>query len=347
MHPILEDKSRLLAYLATWFSGSVLFAFILAATALLPPVAAVAFALPLGLVFGFVCLGAHWVCLAAPARTTHLGAAALSSMAWVLAAKAWAHALDRPGLFPGLVSFQRDTAPYLLGVGVLVFLIAAFLHYLIGAIDASRNAETEALRLDVASREAELRALRAQVHPHFLFNSLNSINALIATKPDEARRACVLLAEFLRTTLTLGGKDRVTIAEEVGLAERLLSLERIRFGERLGVTISVEEGVRPFFVLPLVLLPLVENAVTHGIAHMLEPGAVEVTAKREGAHIRLTVANPRDSDAPASRGTGLGLQNVRRRLLAAYRNEATMEVASSPTSFTVTVKVPAESPLPA
>lgn len=352
MHPILEDRSRLFAYLAAWFSGSALFAILLAATSPLTLGAAAAFTLPLGLVFGFVCLGAHWVCLATPPRTTHiarvagtlLGAAGLSSAAWLLLARGWALALDRPSLFPGLVGVQATLAPVLLGVGVLLFLIAAFQHYLIGALDASRLAETEALRLDIASREAELRALRAQVHPHFLFNSLNSITALIASRPDEARRACVLLADFLRSTLTLGGKDRVTVADETALADRLLALERIRFGERLRVTIGVEEGVRTFPVLPLLLLPLVENAVTHGIAHLVEPGTVRLTVRRSGAHIELLVENPRDSEAPPSRGTGLGLENVRRRLAAAYGQAASLRIERSASHFAVTVLVPVESP---
>ncbi len=249
-----------------------------------------------------------------------------------------------PALFPGLVGVQATLAPVLLGVGVLLFLIAAFQHYLIGALDASRLAETEALRLDIASREAELRALRAQVHPHFLFNSLNSITALIASRPDEARRACVLLADFLRSTLTLGGKDRVTVADETALADRLLALERIRFGERLRVTIGVEEGVRTFPVLPLLLLPLVENAVTHGIAHLVEPGTVRLTVRRSGAHIELLVENPRDSEAPPSRGTGLGLENVRRRLAAAYGQAASLRIERSASHFAVTVLVPVESP---
>ena len=353
MHPILEDRSRLFAYLAAWFSGSALFAILLAATSPLTLERRGCFRtssrsrlrlrLPgssLGLPGNAAAHHSH--------RPRVRGRSSAQQGSRPPPGSSWhvdgpSLSID-PRLFPGLVGVQATLAPVLLGVGVLLFLIAAFQHYLIGALDASRLAETEALRLDIASREAELRALRAQVHPHFLFNSLNSINALIASRPDEARRACVLLADFLRSTLTLGGRDRASVTDETALVERLLALERIRFGERLGVTISVEEGVRTFPVLPLLLLPLVENAVTHGIAHLVEPGTVRLTVRRSGAHIELVVENPCDTEAPPSRGTGLGLENVRRRLAAAYGQAASLRIERSASHFAVTVLVPVESP---
>ena len=109
------------------------------------------------------------------------------------------------------------------------------------AIEASQQAERRALEFEIASREAELRALRAQIHPHFLFNSLNSINALIAARPEEARQLCVRLADFLRRSLTLGSREAIPLAEELDLAEQLLSIEKVRFGERLNHEIVADD----------------------------------------------------------------------------------------------------------
>ena len=141
------------------------------------------------------------------------------------------------------------------------------------AFGASQAAERRALQFEIASREAELRALRAQIHPHFLFNSLNSINALIAARPEEARRLCVRLGDFLRRSLTFGSREAIPLAEELDLAEQLLSIEKVRFGERLSHAIVADEAARACTVPPLLLQPLVENAVTHGIAQLLEGGA--------------------------------------------------------------------------
>ena len=122
------------------------------------------------------------------------------------------------------------------------------------------------LELQVLTRDAELRALRAQVNPHFLYNSLNSISALTGSDAAAARRMCLLLAEFLRTTLRVSSEERITMAEEMKLAERFLSIEQVRFGERLHVEQSIDESALECQVPPLVLQPLLENAVGHGIA---------------------------------------------------------------------------------
>ena len=128
-------------------------------------------------------------------------------------------------------------------VGVLLFWLVAVLLYLLIAFQASRDAETRALELTLLAREAELRALRAQIDPHFLFNSLNSISALTASDAAAARRMCLLLADFLRATLRLGSNSRITLSDEFDLAERFLAIERVRLGPRLVVARDAEAGV--------------------------------------------------------------------------------------------------------
>ena len=178
----------------------------------------------------------------------------------------------------------------LLGLGFALFLLTAALNYLLMAIGASQAAERRALQFEIASREAELRALRAQIHPHFLFNSLNSINALIAAKPEEARRLCVRLGDFLRASLTVGSREAIPLSEELALAEQLLSIEKVRFGERLSHAIVADEAARACSVPPLLLQPLVENAVTHGVAQRLEGGLVRIEAERSGPELRIALS---------------------------------------------------------
>jgi LytS/YehU family sensor histidine kinase len=244
-------------------------------------------------------------------------------------------------VFPGLPERLPQVAPALLGLGATLFLLTAALHYLLGAFAASQEAERRALELEVASREAELRALRAQLHPHFLFNSLNSINALIAARPEEARRLCVRLGDFLRRSLLVGSRETIPLAEELDLAEQLLSIERVRFGDRLSHEIRASEEARACLVPPLVLQPLIENAVTHGIAQLLDGGCVKVAAERRGGDLVLGVENPRDPDSPGRRGAGIGLSNVRRRLAALHGEDADLRVVPSAGAFRVEVRMPA------
>jgi LytS/YehU family sensor histidine kinase len=241
-----------------------------------------------------------------------------------------------------LIERQVRVAPLLFARAAGLFLLVAALHYLLAAFEASRKAETEALRFQVLSREAELRALRAQIHPHFLFNSLNSINALVTAQPEEARRLCLLLGDFLRRSLTLGTRDRVPFSEELALAEDLLAIEKVRFGSRLRFESRVEESARPWPVPPLVLQPLVENAVTHGIAQCLDGGTVVLEARGEGEHLRVTIENPRDSEGPQRKGTGIGLANVRRRLDALYGRDAVLRHEGRGDTFRVELEIPAD-----
>jgi len=350
VHPILAEWRRLSGYLAAWALLGALLAALLVAAAPFAWLEAAVFALPLAVLYGFVGLGSFWVCRVAPlelsrllrAIGTQLVSAVLSSILWLAAGRGWALALDRYGPFPGLAAKQTEAAPLLLGLGVVLYLLAAALHYLLRALEASQEAERRALELEIASREAELRTLRAQIHPHFLFNSLNSINALIAARPDEARRLCVRLGDFLRRSLTLGSRERIPLAEELDLAEDLLSIEKVRFGDRLAHDARVTDGARECVVPPLLLQPLVENAVTHGIAQMLDGGAIHIEADRRGDRLLIAVENPRDPDSRASRGAGIGLQNVRRRLAALYGDEAEVRVLPGAESFRVELRLPCQ-----
>jgi hypothetical protein len=348
MHPILADQRRLLAYVAAWELLGGLLSALLVLSGNFSWAPALSLAVPLAALYAFVCLGAFWACRAAPLGTgllkvagSQLAAAALSAALWLLASRVWAAILESLGFFPGLIDGQRRAAPLLFGMGFLLFLLAAALHYILVAFEDSRRAETEALRFQILSREAELRALRAQIHPHFLFNSLNSINALIGSRPEEARRMCVLLADFLRRSLALGARERVPLAEELALAEDLLAIERVRFGARLRFTPRVEQAALTCLVPPLLLQPLVENAVTHGIAQCLEGGTVRLEARRGGERLFLAIENPRDAGAPAGKGTGIGIENVRRRLETLYGREAELRLHPGGNSFRVELDLPA------
>ena len=348
MHPILAEWRRLAAYLASWGLLGGLLAALLVTSAPFGWLEALVFAIPLSIVYGFVGLGSFWVCRAAPlelkslvrALGTQLAAALISATLWLVVGRGFAHVLDRYGPFPGLGAKQSEAAPVLLGLGVMLYLLTATLHYLLRAFEASQEAERRALELEIASREAELRTLRAQIHPHFLFNSLNAINALIAARPEEARQLCVRLGDFLRRSLTLGSRDAIPLAEELDLAETLLDIERVRFGDRLSHEIRTDDGARGCSVPPLLLQPLVENAVTHGIATMLDGGTVRIRAERVRGQLRIVVENPRDPDSSGQRGTGIGLQNVRRRLDALHGGEADVRVRAEAASFQVELRLP-------
>jgi LytS/YehU family sensor histidine kinase len=209
-------------------------------------------------------------------------------------------------------------------------------------MDASRAAQARAMETSILARDAELKALKAQINPHFLFNSLNSISALTSIDAARAREMCILLADFLRMTLGLGEKAQVSLHEELELLQRFLAIEKVRFGERLQVDAHVEAQADGCLVPPLLLQPLVENAIIHGISTLPAGGTVRIAAECSGGQLRLSIENSVDPDAPLARKGGLGLANVRQRLEVRYGKEATMRTTAEEEMFRVVISLPAE-----
>jgi len=346
MHPVFGQPGRLVAYVI----GSMLVGLFLAGALTrqgLQWVEALTVMLPASLVYAFVCLSAFYVCLAAPLRTSHVTrvlassglAAAIASTFWLLIVRVWYAVLDvMPG--GGFDSVRlAPQIPFLFTAGVLLFLLSLAVHYVMLAFDAARDAERRQLHAEVLARDAELAALRAQIDPHFLYNSLNSINALTSTDPAGARRMCLMLGDFLRQTLSVGSQAWIPLADELALAERFLDIEQVRFGARLRVERRADEAACGCLVPPLLLQPLVENAVTHGIAHLLDGGVVRLEVARHNGIVSIAIENPRDTEVRLT-GPGLGLQNVRRRIAAQFGEQGRMDARAGEQSFRVELNVP-------
>ena len=347
MHPLFGRPLRLLLYAFVAVAGGVLLALALGLLTPRPLGWTLAFAVPLALLEAFVVLSAWWVCranpLAAPLRAAaaQSGAALFASLAWTGAGALWAMSLARwTGAPLDRAALLRDLAA-LFVVGIPVYLLSAEFHYLLLAFEASHAAERRALESQVDAREAELRALRAQLNPHFLFNSLNSINALVGPDPEGARRMCERLGEFLRRTLSLGAQEAVPLGEELALVDRYLDIEQVRFGDRLRVERTLAPEAATCRVPPLLLQPLVENAVKHGIQHCLEGGAIRLEARRENGRLVLSVDNPVDPDSVSKPGEGVGLANVRRRLEMFHARDGHLWAERGERRFRVTLELPA------
>jgi hypothetical protein len=351
MHPILARPRFLALYLVPWLAaGAVAAAFALPAAQ--GRLAAFALALPLAVLFAFVGLGAWYPCRAAPLTeagllrlvATHLAAALLSSGLWVGAGEGLAHLLSRLPATPEAASLFAGRRPLLFGIGLLLYLLAAAVHYLLIALAERQAALARALELRMAAREAELSALKAQLDPHFLFNSLNALASLAGSDAAAARAMAVALADFFRRSRAAAAAKAISLGEELALTGAYLEVEKARFGDRLAVEERIEDQVLRWSVPPLLLQPLVENAVRHGIAPRVAGGEVRIEAGLAAGRLCLAVENPRDPGAspprPAGRGPALGLANVERRLRLTYGGEATFAVRAEPDRFRVEIELP-------
>lgn len=217
------------------------------------------------------------------------------------------------------------------------------------AVRATRRLEQQrrrAAELALHAREAELRALRAQIRPHFLFNVLNSIYSLVASRPAEAQEMIALLSDLLRRTLDAGDEALVPLEWELAATEAYLGIERIRLRERLQARVLVDGADRATPVPPLLLQPLVENAIKHGVARAVEGGRVDVEARRTQGGLEIVVRNDRppataDVSAAAQGSTdGRSLALTRARLVAAYGGDFGMDVRESASLFEVRLRLP-------
>jgi LytS/YehU family sensor histidine kinase len=215
------------------------------------------------------------------------------------------------------------------------------LHYVLLAFEAAREAERREAEMRLLAREAELKALKSQVQPHFLFNCLNSISALAASDPARAREMCLGLADFLRRSLAVGEKTSIRVGEELWLARSYLEVERVRFGDRLLVEEAIEPSGEECLVPPLLLQPLVENAVVHGISTLAQGGAVRLEARRTGNRLRIVIENPFDPDVPLRPPGGLGLKIVRDRLTALYGSDAIFAARRLDGNHLAVISIPA------
>jgi two-component system, LytTR family, sensor histidine kinase AlgZ len=344
-HPLLSRPRALGPYLLLWMAPASLLGAARLVTAPEQWRQALALTLPLCALYAFVCLGAWYPAQANPPGTplprlvgVQLLAAGTATALWLAVGRGWAALLAR--LLPGTPLVFDELLPLLVVAGVLLWLLAAAACYLFLSRLAANDAERQVLEAQVAAREAELRALRAQMDPHFLYNALNSVSALVGTDPAGARRMCEQLAGFLRGSLELDRAERIPLAKELALAHAFLQIERVRFGDRLRFVSEIDETAAAIEVPPLLLQPLVENALKHGIAHLVDGGTVTVQAKRRGATLYLVVENPLDPDRPASPGVALGLENVRRRLQTTYGERAMVVVDQRPHRFRVELRIP-------
>jgi LytS/YehU family sensor histidine kinase len=228
---------------------------------------------------------------------------------------------------------------------MLLYLLSTALFYIVLSSQAAHEAEKNAVEARVLARESELKALKTQVNPHFIFNCLNSISALTTSDSAKAREMCILLAEFLRRTLGLGEKALIPLQDELALLHAYLSVEQIRFGSRLQVEEKTDPGALECMLPPLLLQPLVENAVAHGVAHLAEGGWIHLgIAQPAEDKLLIEIENNFDPEAPRRRGAGIGLNNVRQRLFASYGDKAKFEVQNGGGRFSVVLSLPAERP---
>ena len=188
-------------------------------------------------------------------------------------------------------------------------------------VTAKENAQ-----LSIIAKQAQLDNLSAQLNPHFLFNSLNSIKSLVIENPNVARRAIDLLSDLLRSSLYEKDKDLISVKNELSLVYDYIELEKMRFEERLRLEATIDETLNTFRIPTLSIQLLVENAIKHGIDLIVKGGIINLTIKKQENFVEIIVRNP--GGIKNKKTTGLGLKNLQERLAIQYKNKATFSLVA-------------------
>jgi len=218
--------------------------------------------------------------------------------------------------------------------GMMIYWLILLISFAFDYQRRYREGEVRATRLEVQLAQAQLQALKMQLHPHFLFNTLHSISALVHKKPDAADKMIARLGDFLRLTLENSGAQEVSLQQELEFLKCYLEIERIRFEDRLTVQLSIEPQTLDARLPNLILQPIVENAIRHGISPRTSGGRIEIEARRFNGTLQIQVTDngpglPSDSNSGRIVKEGIGLANTQARLKQLYGDDHSLDLSNT------------------
>jgi two-component sensor histidine kinase len=241
-------------------------------------------------------------------------------------------------------TYARFVEKSLIVRGLLCWLMISIITIVTWAwfyMEEQQESEKRKVNTEKLAREAELSSLRQQLQPHFLFNSLNSINALIGARPNEARKMVQQLSDFLRGTIRKDDQQYISFREELAHLELYLEIEKVRFGHRL-MTVITRKPETDTMVLPSLLLqPLVENAIKFGLYDTIGEITIRLDASAQESYLHIHIENPFDPETSQVKpGTGFGLNSIQRRLYLLYGRSDLLSVAADGSTFVTELKIP-------
>ncbi len=271
---------------------------------------------------------------------TNLVASGLISVTlWILLSR-----LIMQLIFPAREDYENywvATFPYRVGTGVFIYSLVILTYFLIESLTNLSEKKAREAKLETLVKETELRMLRSQINPHFLFNSLNSISSLTITDPEKARTMVVKLSDFMRYALSRKDEQPVSLQSELDNLRLYLDIEKVRFGERLFIEEHIDPGCLEARIPVMLLQPLYENAIKHGVYESTEKVTITTTVVASDGYIEMIISNNFNPEGASLKGTGTGLANVSRRLELLYGSKAVLNTEKQNGIFTVKIYIPA------
>lgn len=244
----------------------------------------------------------------------------------------------RPEVFSHPSQSFENQIVFLFGMSFIFFLwLIAYTIY--KTTSQIKNNKIDKIELENSLKDAQLNAIKGQINPHFMFNSLNNIRGLILENPEKSREMITRLSEMLRYSLTKNDVDKITLEEEVEMIENFIAISQIQFEDRLQFSSNIDENTLRLQIPPMIIQILIENAVKHGIANLKSGGKIELNIKLENNNLTVLVSNTGNL-VFVENSTQLGIQNIEKRLQLLYDETATFELFSSEDQVIASIKIP-------
>lgn len=228
-----------------------------------------------------------------------------------------------------MIVWQEETSLFTIDafvIGVLVYFIWSILYFVYSLFYKVRREEYKNMEMLALNTEVELKNLRSQLNPHFMFNAMNSIRALVDEDPEQSKKAITQLSNVLRNALVYSKKNLITIKEEMAIVDDYLSLEKIRYEERLQVVKQIEKESFSVLIPPLLLQTITENAIKHGIAKLMGGGKISYEIRVINDYLSVIISNTGKLNEEHKSDTGIGVKNTIKRLKLIYGNDATFDL---------------------
>jgi sensor histidine kinase YesM len=265
----------------------------------------------------------------------HFIAASILSGFWVLLS----YAIYRPFITDEEYLFQKGV-PAKLFAGYLMYAIFLIFFYAVNYYQSLKEKIKKEVEYKTLLREAELQALKSQINPHFLFNSLNSISSLTISKPEKAQEMVINLSTFMRYSLMHNEKEMVSFSKELENIKLYLEIEKVRFGKKMDTKFVIDPQCLEAEIPNMILQPLFENAIKYGVYETTEQVTIQTNCTCDGKLLKITIVNDYDSTTVKRKGEGIGLKNIRKRMEIIYNLPDLLLISDRGTSFEVQLIIP-------
>ena len=238
--------------------------------------------------------------------------------------------------------FLKESIPWRIITGLFYYIVFVLIYYVILYYEDVQEKLQRENELQNLVKEAELDALKSQINPHFLFNSLNSVSSLTLASPEKAQEMVIKLSDFLRYSLSSDRKSVTSMENEFENISRYLDIEKVRFGKRLKFISDVPQNCKHINIPSLILQPLIENAIKHGVYNSSEEVTIHLSCNKGDDFAIITITNDFDPQAIRKKGEGIGLKNIRNRLKLIYQRNDLLSTKADGNIFKATLKLPLE-----